>query len=173
MARRASARNAARVINEVAQQEMQAIAAAIRRVAANGSKVVFVSGNFNIVHPGHLRLLNFAASCGDYLVVGVHADDCAGVTLPETLRVEGVKSISAVSFALILREAPEEFITRLKSHVVVKGKERETEHNPEAAIIESYGGKLIFSSGETRFSLLELLQREVQQINVSTIARPL
>ena len=26
--------------------------------------VVFVSGNFNIVHPGHLRLLNFAASCG-------------------------------------------------------------------------------------------------------------
>jgi rfaE bifunctional protein kinase chain/domain len=153
--------------------EMQAFAAAIRRVAANGSKVVFVSGNFNIVHPGHLRLLNFAASCGDYLVVGVHADDCAGVTLPESLRLEGVKSISGVSFALILREPAEEFVARLQPDVVVKGKERESEHNPEAAVLESYGGKLIFSSGETRFSLLELLQKEIQQVNVSTITRPL
>ena len=40
--------------------------------AARGQRVVFVSGNFNIVHPGHLRLLRFAKECGDYLVVGVH-----------------------------------------------------------------------------------------------------
>jgi rfaE bifunctional protein kinase chain/domain len=152
---------------------MQAIAAAIRRVASNGSKVVFVSGNFNIVHPGHLRLLNFAASCGDYLVVGVHADDCNGVNLPEALRLEGVKSISGVSFALILHEAPETFIARLKPDIVVKGKERESEDNPEAPVVAGYGGKLIFSSGETRFSLLELLQKEVQQVNASTFNKPL
>lgn len=152
---------------------MQAIAVAIRRVSSNGSKVVFVSGNFNIVHPGHLRLLNFAASCGDYLVVGVHADDCEGVTLPEALRLEGVKSISGVSFAFILREAPEAFIARLQPDIVVKGKERETEENPEATVVASYGGKLIFSSGETRFSLLELLQKEVQQGHTSTFAKPL
>jgi rfaE bifunctional protein kinase chain/domain len=157
----------------VAEQEMQAIAAAIRRVASDGSKIVFVSGNFNIVHPGHLRLLNFAASCGDYLVVGVHADDCEGVTLPEPLRLEGVKCISGVSFALILREAPEDFIARLRPDIVVKGKEREAQHNPEAEVVESYGGKLIFSSGETRFSLIELLQKEVQQVNASTLTKPI
>jgi bifunctional ADP-heptose synthase (sugar kinase/adenylyltransferase) len=37
------------------------------------SRIVFVSGNFNIIHPGHLRLLRFAAECGDFLVVGVQA----------------------------------------------------------------------------------------------------
>ena len=41
-------------------------------MAQPGKRVVFVSGSFNIVHPGHLRLLNFAADCGDLLVVGVY-----------------------------------------------------------------------------------------------------
>ncbi len=153
--------------------EMEALAAAIRRVASNRSKVVFVEGNFNIVHPGHLRLLNFAASCGDVLVVGVHPDGSPGVSLPEALRLEGIKSIAAVTFAFVLREAPAEFVARLRPDVVVKGKERESADNPEASVVESYGGKLIFSSGETRFSLLEVLQKEVQRANLSLFQQPL
>ena len=35
-------------------------------------KKVFVSGHFNVLHPGHLRFLKFAKECGDYLIVGVH-----------------------------------------------------------------------------------------------------
>lgn len=154
-------------------QEMDALAAAIRRVASNRSKVVFVSGNFNIVHPGHMRLLNFAASCGDVLVVGVLPDNSEGATLPEALRLEGVKAINAVTFTFVLRESPEAFITRLKPDVVVKGKEREFHENPEAAVVESYGGKLIFSSGDTRFSLVEVLRRELLEGRQSSIQQPL
>ena len=36
----------------------------IRRQSTGHRKLVFVSGNFNIVHPGHLRLMRFAAECG-------------------------------------------------------------------------------------------------------------
>ena len=43
--------------------------AKIELIRPPGSRVVFVSGNFNIIHPGHLRLLNFAAECGDFLIV--------------------------------------------------------------------------------------------------------
>lgn len=154
-------------------QEMDALAAAIRRVASNRSKVVFVSGNFNIVHPGHVRLLNFAASCGDVLVVGVLPDGTEGATLPEALRLEGVKAINAVTFTFVLRERPEAFIARLKPDVVVKGKEREFHHNPEAAVVEGYGGKLIFSSGDTRFSVVEVLRRELQDGRHSSIQQPL
>lgn len=149
--------------------EMDALAGAIRRVASNRSKVVFVSGNFNIVHPGHIRLLNFAASCGDVLVVGVLPDNAPGAMLPEAVRLEGVKAINAVTFAFILRESPEEFIARLKPDVVVKGKEREFHDNPESAVVESYGGKLIFSSGDTRFSVVEVLRRELQEGRNSNI----
>ena len=37
-------------------------------------KIVFVSGQFNIIHPGHLRLLRFAKECGDKLVVAINSD---------------------------------------------------------------------------------------------------
>ena len=54
--------------------DSDAVVLDIRRRAGIGRRIVFVSGNFNIVHPGHLRLLQFAAECGDFLAVGVNAD---------------------------------------------------------------------------------------------------
>ena len=39
-------------------------------VPQNG-KIVFVSGIFNVLHPGHLRLLDFASGQGNFLIVGV------------------------------------------------------------------------------------------------------
>ena len=38
-------------------------------------KKVFVNGTFDLLHPGHLKLLNFAKSHGDYLIVGIDSDD--------------------------------------------------------------------------------------------------
>jgi rfaE bifunctional protein kinase chain/domain len=148
------------------------IVSGIRAACGAGERVVFVSGNFNVVHPGHLRLLNFAASCGDYLVVGVHADGFEGAHLPEKLRLESVRSISTVDHAFILREPAEKFVERLRPAVVVKGQEHEALANPEQEVVESYGGKLLFTSGDTRFSLIDLLQKELQQANRSNIAKP-
>ena len=37
-------------------------------------KTVFVSGNFNVIHPGHQRLLKFAKGLGDKLIVGILPD---------------------------------------------------------------------------------------------------
>lgn len=147
--------------------------AAILEKARNAHRIVFVSGNFNIVHPGHLRLLNFAKDCGDFLVVGVFEDGNGEIHIPEHLRLEAVQSISLVNYAFILREAPEKLITMLKPAVVVKGKDREAGINPEREVVESYGGKLFFSSGEVRFSSLDLLQKELLETNFSTIRKPL
>ena len=36
---------------------------------------VFVNGTFDVLHPGHLALLNYARSLGDYVVVGIDTDD--------------------------------------------------------------------------------------------------
>lgn len=141
--------------------------------AGPGKRVVFVSGNFNIVHPGHLRLLQFAADCGDFLVVGVTDDMLPAVTIPAEMRLEGVKAIGIVNYAFLLRERPEAFIAKLKPAVVVKGKEYENRRNPEREAVELYGGKLLFGSGEVRFSSLDLLQRELLETNFSSIRKPL
>lgn len=146
-----------------------AIIADLRQRAGLGKRIVFVSGNFNIVHPGHLRLLQFAADCGDYLVVGVTSDKLPAVTIPAAMRLEGVKAIGIVDFAFALDERPESFIARLRPEVVVKGKEYENRHNPEREVVEGYDGKLLFGSGEVRFSSLDLLQRELLETNFSAI----
>ncbi len=154
-------------------QEMERALTEIRSACPTGGRVIFVSGNFNIVHPGHLRLLNFAAECGDFLVVGVHPDGFGDTLVPEALRLEGVKSIGIIDYAFVLRTPPDEFIRRLMPHIVVKGKEHETAANPELSAVESYGGKLLFSSGDVRFSSMDLLQRELRETNYSTIVKPL
>ena len=52
-------------MSDVVPQSRQ-IVAEIQKLADVGKRIVFVSGNFNTLHPGHLRLLRFAAECGDF-----------------------------------------------------------------------------------------------------------
>ena len=155
-----------------ASAEVDAILRALRQSKREARATVFVSGNFNVVHPGHLRLLKFAAECGDCLIVGVNRDGARGTSIPEDMRLEGVRAISIVDHAFLLESSPESFITQLKPAFVVKGKEYEGRANPEQAAVDEYGGKLLFSSGEVRFSSLDLLHREYSEANMSAIVKP-
>ncbi len=138
------------------------------------SSVVFVSGHFNVIHPGHLRLLRFAKECGKRLVVGVESDRIAGPSahVPQALRLEGVLSNTFVDEAFIFDESIVDVIARMRPDVVVKGKEHEARFNPEAAALAGYGGKLLFSSGETIFSSLDLIRREFIELTTNTINLP-
>jgi rfaE bifunctional protein kinase chain/domain len=144
----------------------------IRSKAGPSARIVFVSGTFNIVHPGHLRLLRFAAECGDFLVVGILRDGLApNAQLNQETRREGVAAISWVNHAFVLNAAPEEFIGELRPTVVVKGREHENGANPELAAVQNYGGQLMFGSGDTTFSSLELIRSDTELINHSSIIR--
>jgi len=126
-------------------------------------KVILVFGNFNIVHPGHLRLLRYAKSLKGELQVAVAGDSIAipSCPVPDTLRLEAVEAISYVDKAFIYNEPIDNLLNRIKPSVVVKGKEYEEQNNDELSIIESYGGKLVFGSGEVSFSSIDLLRKEM------------
>jgi rfaE bifunctional protein kinase chain/domain len=145
--------------------------AEIRRNAA-GRRIVFVSGNFNVIHPGHLRLLKFAAETGEFLVIGVNPDSTPGISVPLALRLEGVASLGLVHHAVALEEPVDGFIRRLRPDVVVKGREHAERPNAEQAAVESYGGKLLFGSGEVHFASIELMRREYLQTSFSTLRKP-
>ncbi len=137
---------------------------------SGAKRVVFVSGVFNIVHPGHLRLLRFASECGDCLIVGVLSDDLAkNAQLKQNTRLEGVAAINWVSHAFVLPIPPEELIRQLKPEVVVMGKEHENDSSAELEAVQSYGGQLLFGSGDTTFSSLELMRNDTELINHSSI----
>ncbi len=154
-----------------ARDTLGAECAGIREKLGDKS-IVFVSGNFNVVHPGHVRLLRFASERGEALVIGVNPDGGEHVHVPADLRLEGLRALEFVDHAMILPCSPEEMISALKPAVVVKGKEHEQSRNPESAAVDSYGGKLLFGSHDHRFSSIDLIRRELQESGPPAIVKP-
>ncbi|MFZ2956840.1 MAG: PfkB family carbohydrate kinase [Candidatus Ozemobacteraceae bacterium] len=142
------------------------------KICAQGKRIAFVSGNFNIIHPGHLRLFRFAKECSDFLVVGVLDSTWPETHMPENLRLEGTKSINWIDFSFILHDSPASFIKVLKPDFVIKGKEWEGRINLEAESVQEYQGKLLFGSGEIIFSSIDLIRQEWQSLDFSNIRKP-
>lgn len=136
--------------------------------------VVFVSGIFNVLHPGHLRLLKYARDLGDRLVVGVLSDSIAGpdAHIPEQLRLEALQLNELVDEAFLVEKSPEKEIERLKPAFVVKGREHSLRHNPELSVVQKYGGRLLFSSGDVTFTSRDLIRREFEGLDARNMSIP-
>ena len=127
-------------------------------------KITFVSGNFNILHPGHLRLLKFAKNITGYLIVAVNGNSIAGsaASLDEKFRLENIKSCSYVDKVVLIKKSLKEVLTKYKPSFVVKGKEYEDHYNEELEIIKKFNGKLLFSSGDVTFTSKDLIEKEIE-----------
>jgi rfaE bifunctional protein nucleotidyltransferase chain/domain len=114
-------------------------------------KAVFTNGVFDLLHAGHVRLLEFARSQGDYLIVGVNSD--ASVrrikgpdrpVIPVEERAEILRSLRCVDEVRIFDEdTPEALIRRLRPDVLVKGPNCQGTAIPGAALVQSWGGQVI------------------------------
>ena len=100
-------------------------------------KIVLVSGNFNIVHPGHLRLLYFAKGCGDKLIVALfHNNSNTFVDFED--RKAALLALDTVDSVLEVNEDDlGKVLLEIKPSIVVKGKEHEVSHNLEKKILET------------------------------------
>jgi rfaE bifunctional protein nucleotidyltransferase chain/domain len=102
----------------------------------NGKRVVFASGSFDLLHPGHVRLLEQARAFGDVLVVGVKSDAMVRVRsaeggmksaiarpiTPAAERMEILAALAAVDYVVELdAPTPDVFLARLNADVVVEG----------------------------------------------------
>ena len=97
-----------------------------------GQRVVFASGVFDVLHPGHVRLLEQARSHGDILVVGIESDEkspgqnCTTTNTraitPACERAEIIASLAAVDFAVEFNPASlPSFLAQLAPDVIIKG----------------------------------------------------
>ncbi len=125
-------------------------AALIESLKAQGKKVVFTNGCFDILHVGHLRYLEEAREQGDLLVVGVNSDASVrrlkGPTRPinsELDRAEMLAGLKAVDYTVIFTEdTPVEIIDELKPSIHVKGGDYKKEDLPETEVVERNGGEV-------------------------------
>lgn len=115
---------------------------------ASGQKVVFTNGCFDLLHPGHIQLLNRAKELGHRLVVGLNADVSVtrlkGPTRPilkEHDRASILGSLDCVDLVVIFEEdTPENLIRTLEPDVLVKGADYGVNEVVGREIVESYGG---------------------------------
>jgi rfaE bifunctional protein nucleotidyltransferase chain/domain len=94
-----------------------------------GKVVVFTNGCYDLLHPGHVRLLERARSLGDLLVLALNSDDSVrrlkGPTrplMPERERVALALTLAAVDAVTVFDEdTPRELIAALLPDILVKG----------------------------------------------------
>ena len=107
-------------------EEMLRIRAGLR---AQGMKLVFTNGCFDLLHVGHVRYLNQARALGDALVVAVNSDRSVRENkgegrplVPEAERAEVLSALACVDYVTIFDEAtPQSVIDAIVPDVLVKG----------------------------------------------------
>mgnify|MGYP001447957904 CR=1 FL=1 len=124
--------------------------------------LIIIFGNFNILHPGHLRLFRYAKSIKKHLWIGLLGDKISqnNALISEQDRLETLEVNSYVDKCFIVNESVSDIIIKYKPYAVLKGKEYENSINQETESLNSYGGKLIFGSGDVSFSSIDLLRKE-------------
>jgi rfaE bifunctional protein nucleotidyltransferase chain/domain len=127
-----------------------AVAKEVRALQANGKKVVFTNGCFDILHSGHIDLLRRARGLGDALVVAINSDASVGrmkglgrPILPQEERAELVDAMEMVDFVCIFDEdTPRETILQIHPDVLVKGADW-TANIVGQTEVEGWGGKVV------------------------------
>jgi D-beta-D-heptose 7-phosphate kinase/D-beta-D-heptose 1-phosphate adenosyltransferase len=137
------------------EKRMCDLAALRRHVAAAraaGRRIVFTNGCFDILHRGHVTLLNRAKGLGDLLVVGVNSDASVrrlkGAKRPINTLEDRLKVLAALSYVDVVvafdGDSPRELIAEVRPDIYVKGGDYSRETLPECALVESLGGAVRF-----------------------------
>ena len=118
---------------------------------AQQQKIVFTNGCFDVIHAGHIALLERAASLGDKLIVGLNSDASVKRLKGEARPIHGQNERAAVLLALRPVDAvtifegdtPIETIRALRPDVHVKGGDYDAETLPETPVVRAGGGEVV------------------------------
>ena len=124
----------------------------IRELRAGGSRTIaFTNGCFDILHRGHVELLEKAKKYADYLVVGLNSDESVrrlkGNDRPyvnQDDRAFVLSRLEAVDVVCIFEEdTPIELIKRVQPDYLIKGGDYKVEQIVGREIVEALGGKVL------------------------------
>lgn len=131
----------------------QAAAEAAERWRQRGWRVGFTNGCFDLLHPGHIHLLEQCRAACDRLIVGMNADASVrrlkGATRPvqpEAARAAVLASLASVDLVVIFDEdTPLDLIATIRPDVLVKGADYTHDTVVGAHEVESWGGRVMLA----------------------------
>ncbi len=133
--------------------------------------VVSTNGCFDILHVGHLRILQRAREMGDLLIVGINSDKSVkrlkGFDRPinsELDRAELLAGLACVDYVCIFDEdTPVELLHVIQPNVHVKGGDYKPSELAETPVVESHGGRLVIVDlvpGKSTTSLVSKIRKD-------------
>ena len=141
----------------------------MRRVAEAkraGKRVVFTNGCYDLLHPGHIRLLEAARELGDILVLALNSDrsvrenkGASRPIIPENERAEIAAALAAVDCVVLFDEpTPREIIARVLPDVLVKGGDWGADEIVGREEVEAAGGRVVSIPLEPGYSTSAIIE---------------
>ena len=148
------------------------------RLRAEGGRLVFTNGCFDILHVGHVRYLAAARALGDVLLVAINSDravrELKGANRPvmnESERTEMLAALSAVDYVVVFDEgSPRELIAKLLPDVLVKGGDYEPHEIHGREEVERAGGEVLalpFTEGASTTGVIERIIKSANSFDSS------
>ena len=140
---------------------------------AEGRRLVFTNGCFDLLHVGHVRYLSEARSLGDALLVAINSDASVralkGVGRPilgESERAEILAAISSVDFVTVFDdESPRALIKQVLPDVLVKGGDYRLDEIHGREEVERAGGRVLslpFVEGASTTGIIERMRERMK-----------
>ena len=146
----------------------EAAAAWAESARADGRRVVFTNGVFDVLHPGHTRYLADARALGDALVVAVNSDRSVRAQqkgldrpiTPEGERAELLAALTAVDAVVVFDEdTPHEIVSAIQPDVLVKGADWASDAIVGREVVEARGGRVVRVPLAPGYSTTAILER--------------
>lgn len=139
----------------------------VGRLRADGKRVVFTNGVFDLLHPGHLRYLQRARSLGDALVVGVNSDRSVRAikgadrpVMPQAERGEILAALDCITAVVIFdQDTPHAIISALQPDILVKGADWAADAIVGRDVVEARGGEVVRVEIAPGYSTTRIIER--------------
>lgn len=133
----------------------------------DNKKLVFVNGCFDLIHPGHLRLLQEAKALGDFLLVGLNSDDSirrlkgrGRPVMPLEARLFLFCCLEMVDRVIVFEEdTPHLLLKALQPDYYVKGTGWNAEQLTEIRLVEEYGGRSVLMESLAAYSTSKIIRK--------------
>ena len=149
--------------------ERKTLAGECARLRAEGKKMVFTNGCFDLMHAGHATYLEFARAQGDVLVVGLNTDASVrrykGERRPivdERNRARMMAALECVDYVTWFDEdEPKELVAELQPDVLVKAEDW-AHYVSGRDIVEARGGRVVLAPMVAGLSTSKLIEKIVK-----------
>ena len=132
-------------------QSTASLSRIVREAKANGQQVVLTNGCFDLLHAGHVQLLERAKQLGDLLIVAINSDTSVrklkGAHRPivkQQDRARLLAALESVDYVTIFNEStPRRLVARLKPQILIKGADWGASEIVGREIVEQNGGRVV------------------------------